>query len=309
MAMLLMTALRSAKIAPLVYLYRQSSSGELLTDLPALSQFDGVLIAVASGKDIIWVDPTESLAAPSVLPLTALDRKALGVLTPLNWKLTPPFGAKDHRKHRDVTMEIDAAGNLNCTVDAQAYGSSELALRQFFRATTDEMRRNLVYKGLARLYPNVVVTNYRFGDYRDLSAPLTVHYTFQIASYAQVSRDHSLRFFPVVFEDVEDFFTVLRKSRQTPVVVPQSFNSETQAIVKLPVGYHASNLPKDVAISNSVAEFSATSKLEFGTLSYDRYLGLKQRTITLGKEYQDLLTFYQTVTTQDRTAFTASKGK
>ncbi|HJT24225.1 MAG TPA: hypothetical protein VJ873_06590, partial [bacterium] len=268
MTILLATALRSLKLTSLVYLYRQASSGELIPDLPALSQFNGVLVGVADGKDLLWVDPTEPLAAPGVLPLNALDRKALGVLTPLNWRLTPSFAAKDHRKHRDVVMELDAQGNLNCTVDILAYGSSELALRQFFRATTDDKRRDLVYRGLAKLFPKVSLTEYRFGDYRDISKPLDVHYSFQIPSYAKFVKGGEMTFFPVVFEDVEDFFSVLRDTRQTPVVVPQNFNSETQTIVKLPQGYQPGDLPKDVALANSVAEFSATSKLTFGTLSY-----------------------------------------
>jgi len=309
MTVLLAMALMSVKIQPVIYLYRQASSGELIGDLPALSQFNGVLVAVANGKDLLWVDPTEPLAAPGVLPFNALDRKALGVLTPLNWRLTPSFAAKDHHKHRDVVMELDPQGNLNCTVDILAYGSSELALRQFFRATTDDKRRDLVYRGLAKLFPTVSLTDYRFGDYRDISKPLDVHYAFQIPNYAKFIKGGGMVFFPVVFEDVEDFFSVLRDTRQTPVVVPQNFNSETETIVKLPPGYQAGDLPKDITFANAVAEFSSTSKLDFGTLSYERYLGLKERTIPLGKDYKDLLAFYQAVLTQDRKPFTAVRQK
>ncbi len=309
MAMLLAIALKTVKLTPQVFLYRQAASGELVPDLPALSQMNGVLVAVSNGKDLLWVDPTEPLAKPGVLPLNALDRKALGVLPPLNWKLTPPFAAKDNRKHRDVVMELDGDGNLKCTVDTLAYGSSELALRQFFRATTDNQRRDLVYRGLARLFPKVTLTDYTFSDYRDLSTPLDVHYTFQIPYYARFKKDGAMAFFPLVFEDVEDFFTTLRDSRQTPVVVPQNFNSETQAIVKLPPGYQPGDLPQDAALANSVAEFTAASQVSFGTLSYDRYLGIKQRNISLGKEYQDLLAFYQAVLTQDRKPFVAARQK
>ncbi len=305
MAMLLMVALKSLKMSPQIYLYRQAVSGELLTDLPALSQFDGILIGVPSGKDFIWIDPTESLAAPGVLPLAALDRKALGVFSPLNWKLTPPFSAKDHRRHRDIKMEFDKEGNLTCSVDVLAYGSSELALRQFFRITTDDKRRDIVYRGLSKRFPGVTLTDYRFGDYRDISKPLDVHFTFQIPNYAKFARDGSFIFYPVVFEDVEDFFATLQNSRQTPVLVPQNFNSETQAIVTLPHGYKPGDLPKDVAFSNALAEFSASAKVDFGTLSYERDLGLKQRSISLGKEYQNLMAVYQTVLTQDRTPFKA----
>lgn len=308
MTVLMAMALMSVKIQPIIYLYRQASSGELIPDLPALSQFNGVLLAVASGKDLLWIDPTEPLAAPGVLPFNALDRKALGVLTPLNWRLTPSFAAKDNRKHRDVVMELDPQGNLNCTVDILAYGSAELALRQFFRATTDDKRRDLVYRGLVKLFPTVILTDYRFGDYRDISKPLDVHYTFQIPSYAKFIKGGML-FFPVVFEDVEDFFSVLHDTRQTPVVMPQNFSSDTQTIVKLPPGYQAGDLPKDITFANAVAEFSSSSKLDFGTLSYERYLGVKERVIPLGKDYKDLLAFYQAVLTQDRKPFTAVRQK
>jgi len=56
-----------------------------------------------------------------------------------------------------------------------------------------------------------------------------------------------------------------------------------------------------------VAEFFSNSKLDFGTLSYERYLGVKQRVIETGKPYNDLLSFYQTVLSQDHVPFKAVK--
>lgn len=309
MAILLALALRSLKFNAQIYLYRQAGSGELLGDLPAISQMDGILVAVPSGKDTLWVDPTEPLAAPGVLPLSALDRKALAVLTPLNWKLTPPFGAKDHRRHRDVKMALNAKGDLDCSVDVQAFGSSELALRQFFRATTDEIRREIVIKGLNKRFPGVLLTQYRFTDYQDLSKPLELHFQFQVPHYARIGHDGTMTFYPVVFEDVEEFFSTLRDNRQTPVLVPQNFNSETEAILELPPNYKIQDLPKNVAITNSAAEFSENSKVQFGTLSYERYMGVKDRSIDLGKQYKDLMAVYQTVLTTDRTPFKAIRTK
>ena len=307
MAMLLTAALRALKLNPQVFLYRLPSSGELIGDMPALSQLDGVLVAVQSGKDLIWLDPTESLALPGVLPLSALGQQCLAVLAPVTWKTTPAFGAKDHRKERDVTMEFLPNGHLKCSVDLQAFGSSELSLRQFFRATTDDKRRELVLKGLAKRFPGVVLLDYRFGDYRNLTKPLDVHYSFEIPDYTQGTKD-GFQFYPLVFEDVEDFLAALRDTRQTSVVIPQNFNSTTRVVVKLPPNYMANELPKSLSISNPVAEYLSNFKLDFGTLTYERYLGLKQKVISPGKEYQELLTFYQTVLSQDRTPFKVIRG-
>jgi hypothetical protein len=305
MALLLMAALQSIKLNPQLYLYRQAGSGELIGDLPALSQMDGVLIGVPLGHDLIWLDPTEPLAAPGTLPLQALGLSALAVLPPLQWQSTASFSAKDHRKERDILMEFDPNGDLNCTVDLQAFGSADLALRQFFRATTDDKRKDLVLRGLNKRFPGATLTDYSYGNYRDTTQPLHVKYSFKIPGYAEFQPKGGFNFYPVIFEDVEDFLATLRETRKTPIVVPQSFNSITRVVVKLPHGYKVGDLPKDGSISNSVAEFISDSKVQFGTLSYERYMGLKKRTILPGDEYKQLYDFYQAALTQDRSPFKA----
>ena len=309
MAVLLAMALKAMKIPAQIYLYRRNGSGEFLPDLPALSQLDGILVAAKEGKSWIWMDPTEPLAPPGRLPLEALDRQALGVLSPLQWLATPSFTAKDHRKERDVSMEFLPNGDLKCKVRLQAYGSSELALRQFFRMTTEEKRREMVLKGLSKRFPGAVLTDYQYGDYRDTSKPLEVEYTFQVPAYGETNPKGEFLFYPLVFEDVEDFLANLRDSRKTPVVVSQNFNSNSHVLVKLPRGLKVKELPKDASLSNPVAEFISNAKMEFGSIVYERYMGLKQRVIHPGKEYSDLLGFYQAVLNQDRTPFVTVKGR
>ena len=174
--------------------------------------------------------------------------------------------------------------------------------------TTDDKRRDLVLKGLTKRFPGVVLTDYRFGDFRNLDKPLVVHYSFEVPDYTQGIKG-GFQFYPLVFEDVEEFLSALRDTRQTPVVIPQNFNSDTRVLVKLPVGYKLDSLPPDGSISNSIAEFFSVFKLDFGTLTYERHLGLKQKTIAPGKEYGQLLNFYQIVLNQDRTPFKVIRGK
>jgi hypothetical protein len=92
-------------------------------------------------------------------------------------------------------------------------------------------------------------------------------------------------------------------------LVPQNFNAETEAILELPPHYKVADLPKNVAITNTAAEFSANCKVQFATLSYERYMGVKDRSIDLGKQYKDLMAVYQTVLTTDRTPFKAVRTK
>jgi hypothetical protein len=299
-------ALKAMNLNPLVYLYRKADSGDLVGDLPALSQMDGVLVAVeGTGKSLVWMDPTEPLAAPNVLPINALDRQALAVLSPLVWKNTPLFISKDHRKERDVTADLMTDGSVNCTVDLRAYGSTELSMRQFFRQTNEETRRSFVLRGLSKRYAGVTLQDYQAGDYRDLSQPLTIHYSFTVPHYAESLPKKGWKIYPLVFDDVEEFLTSLKETRETPVVAPQNFNSITRELLKLPSGFQWGDLPKDITYSNTTAEFVTGSKLQFGTLTFERDLNLKQRVISPGKDYSDLQSFYQIVLSQDRTPYKA----
>jgi hypothetical protein len=310
LAMPFSCALKEMKLNPQIYLYRKAGSGNLVGDLPALAQLDGVLVAVEGpGKTLLWIDPTEPLANPGVLPLEALDRQALAVLSPLAWKNTPPFISKDHRKERDVTTRLMGDGSIQCSVDLTGYGSSDLSLRQFFRKTTSESRRALVLRGLAKRYPGVTLNDYQTGDYMDLSQPLNIHYSFTVPRYAEPIPKQGWKVYPVVFDDVEEFLASLGENRFNPLVVPQNFNSITQEVINLPAGFTWDEPPKGITYTNTVADLTNDSKLQFGALSFNRDLGLKQRVISPGKDYEELQAFYQVLLTQDRTPFKAFSSR
>ncbi len=304
--LILAAALKHLGLAPQLYLARRNPGGGLLTQSPALTQFDELLLNFTFGGATLWVDPAEPLAPVGDLPLALLGVEALAVSQPLKWTDTPDLLAKDHRKERNVRLEISSQGDLQCSVELTAHGSSEVALRQFFRATTDSQRRDIVSRGLAKRFPKAQLTDYRFGDYRDLDHPFLVTYVFEVPGYAEPMGPGRLRFYPPVFEDVEEFMSALQPTRRTPVVLSQNFNSTVRQIIRLPKGWKVPDLPPDASLSNPVAEFLSNPKMEFGTLLDERYTGLKKRRIEPGEEYQQLQDFYQAVLKQDRTPFIAS---
>jgi hypothetical protein len=116
-------------------------------------------------------------------------------------------------------------------------------------------------------------------------------------------------FYPPIFEDVEDFLAALQDKRRADLVLPQNFNSTVRQIYRLPKGWNVKDLPVGGSLANDVAEFITNPKVQFGTLMYERYTGLKKRVITPGPDYRQLLAFYQVVLKQDRTPFVAEKTK
>jgi len=307
-ALVLAASLQIVGIQPKVLLARRAPNGALLTQSPSLSQFDEVLVGWGSDKDFTWVDPSEPLAAAGNLPLALLDVHALESTKPVKWRVTPGLLARDHRKERNVELDIRADGTLHCRVELNAFGSSEVALRQFFRATTDASRRESVSRGLSRRFPNAKLLDYKGTDYRDLSQPLLVTYDFEVPDFLSRDRQGRALFYPPVFEDVEDFLSSLRDDRRQAIALPQNFNSTVRQIIRYPKGWACKELPSTGTLSNSVAEFLAEPKIQFGTLIYERYTGIKKRTIAPGAEYKQLLAFYQAVLKQDRTPFTLTPG-
>lgn len=306
-ALVLAASLRIVGLRPHVYLAHRPAGGALLTQSPSLQQFDQALIGWESDKDFTWVDPSEPLAPAGSLPPALLDIPALDVARPVKWRNTPAMLARDHRKERNVELDIRADGSLACRVEMEAFGSSEVALRQFFRDTTDAQRRDVVSRGLIRRFPKAKLVDYNAGDYRDLGQPFIVKYGFEVPDFASWDRQGRMAFYPPVFEDVEDFLSALRDNRRNALVLPQNFNSTVREIIRLPKGWAVKDLPETGTLSNAVAEFMAEPKISFGTLIYERYTGIKDRVIAPGPEYKQLLAFYQAVLKQDRTPFYAEK--
>ncbi len=303
MAVLLTAALRAMNLPGEVHLYRRGDRGALMDQTPALSQFDGVLVGTTVRKNWTWMDPTESLSPPGILPLEALSANALSVKPGITWRDTPPFTAKDNRRERDVLLQIQSDGSAECRVVLQAYGSSEVSLRQFFRSRSPADRKRIVEQGMSKRFHGVTLSEYRYGDYRDLADPLKVEYRFRLPSYLETDRKGAPVFYPIVFEDISDFLSALKDQRRTTAVLPQNYNSVTRVVVNLPPRWRVKDLPPDGSVSNDSAEFLSHAKIDFGTLSYERYMGLKRRTIRPGNEYKDLLDFYKGVLKQDRTPF------
>ncbi len=308
-ALILQAGLRSLGLKPRLFLTRRAPGGTLLTQSPALTQFDQPLLGLDLDGKFQWVDPSEPLAPVGSLPLALLGAQALAVDLPVAWRETPPLLARDHRKERNVKLEISPQGGLTCHVEMTAYGSSEVALRQFLHATTDAQRRGIVSRGLSRRFPSAKLTTYRFNDYRDLSQPLLVEYGFEVPDYSKIDSQGRMVFYPPVFEDVEDFLAALQDKRRAALVLPQNFNSTVRQIYRLPKGWNVKDLPVGGSLANDVAEFITNPKVQFGTLLYERYTGLKKRVISPGPDYRQLLAFYQVVLKQDRTPFIAEKTK
>jgi hypothetical protein len=292
--------LKKNHFSPTMYLYRNSFDGNLNPETPTLAQFNGILIRVPTNTKFIWLDPSEALAAPNVLPYSALDVPALAVKRTLQWIKTPNFNLKNNYVERDIIMRISNEGTLTCTVTLRAYGSEDLALRKFFRETNPLERKMLVQKGLATQFPNAKLLSYNGQNYKKLSHPFKIHYQFQVAHYAHFLNNGKFYFYFPTFGNIEMLLSSLTLYRKNPVALSQNFNSISRIIVQLPYQYKVKHRPNDLTFSNAIVNFTSHSKIQFGTLIDTQRLRFKRPLIRLGKPYQKLLAFYKAVIQQDR---------
>lgn len=289
-----------------LFRFRPADQGSLLRELPALQQTPSFLLLLQKGSQTLWVDPLEPFAAPGVLAFTRLEALALSMEKKPQWKWTPSFSARDHRKERDITFTLSAEGHLTADVSLRAFGAAEVSLRRFLAETPPFKRKEKVEKALQRRFPKAVLLKYEAQDPWNLQTPAGVDYRFQIPDYAQVMPNKKLKFYPLVLQDVEELLAYLSTDRRTPVFLNHSFNEITRLLVRLPPGSMIQSLPPDENLAGSIAEFSSKTKVDLSVLTLERYSALKKRSIPPGDAYQELLKFYQAVLKQDRIPFEAS---
>lgn len=289
-----------------LFRFRPADRGSLLRELPALQQTPSFLLLLQKGAETLWVDPLEPFAAPGVLAFTRLETLALSLEKKPQWKWTPPFSARDHRKERDITFTLSAEGHLTADVSLRAFGAAEVSLRRFLAETPPLQRKEKVEKALQRRFPKAVLLKYEATNPWDVQAPAGVDYRFQIPDYAEILPNKKLKFYPLVLQDVEELLAHLSPERRTPVFLNHSFNEITRLLVHLPPGSVVGSLPPDENLAGSVAEFSSKTKVDLGVLTLERYSALKKRSIPPGDPYQELLNFYRAVLKQDRVLFEVS---
>lgn len=187
-ATLLVGMLRKLGVSASVALLASGTGPDVDPALPGLGLFNHAIVYVAPTKSApaVWIDPTQGLAQPGVLPFEVQGRQALlaggGTTGLVRIPEVAPAGNRV-REQRDVTLAPLGPGRVVELTEAD--GSMERSLRRSLKQMIDASNLQGNYEKYAtEVYGSGAGLQVHVGDPEDLSARLQLRLTVPQAKVA-----------------------------------------------------------------------------------------------------------------------------
>ncbi|HEV2490582.1 MAG TPA: DUF3857 domain-containing protein [Candidatus Acidoferrales bacterium] len=116
------------------------SKGKLDTDLPSPDVITSAVIAVASGKETVWMDPSEAAMPFRLLTPNLRDKQALiaSAVEPSHFAETPADPPFPSTQRVEINGRVSSLGMLTARIQYTLRGDNEYALRMAFCTTPKE---------------------------------------------------------------------------------------------------------------------------------------------------------------------------
>lgn len=266
----------------------------LWDDFPA-PYFNHAIACVPNGKDTIWLECTSQTVSAGFMGSSTGNRKALMIADDGGYIVqTPHYLVNENLQLRKVNAEINKEGTLIALVKTVFTGVQQELQHSLIHNFTEEQRKEYLNKYIS--LPTYVVEK---NEYKQIKGKLpTVEENLKIVSagYANIS---SKRLFitPNLFNKGSKLSN--DKPRKFDIEIDYAFKDIDTIDIKIPDGYIAEALPKNVTIENKFGKYSILFSVEKGIIQVIRTYE-RQEGKYLASEYEDLVKFYNEMAKADR---------
>ena len=281
-ATLLITLLEEAGQTAWPALLRRKVRGPLVDELPAMVQFDHVVVAVPDSPGYRFLDPTFSFGPADYLPADLHGVKAMLVKpNDLAWATLPSMPAEANTFERAAELSIDESGALAGTVTIQATGGFEQSLRGRFAGANQDAAEQEVAAGLNAALGSVRYTpgSLTWTDSDALDEPFAMHYGFAAAAYALQTRK-LLLVRPAVFQQAAMPVGLAVAERTQPLSLAVAPEKTVNRIrFAIPPSLSLLEIPEDQAAAAAFGSFAIRFRRQGDAVLYTREVTVERAEI------------------------------
>jgi hypothetical protein len=266
-----------------------STRQTLDADVPSPAQFDHVIGYLPRGKSTLWLDTTPEVAPLGLLLPPLRDKQALVmdggdaahlVTTPAD----PPFLST---QHFEVAGKLNDGGTLEAKIEDTSRGDAEIALRAAFWQLPQSKWNELVQGISYALGYAGTVSDINVGSPEGVNELFHFSYSYSRKDYPDWSeRRITVPGLPFLMPPVKD-------DAKDPVWLGPPMESVSDSKVEFPKNYKP-QIPSDVDLKYSFAEYHATYSEENGVLLAKRRLLVKQHEVPVA-DLQDYRNFVKSL--------------
>ena len=287
-----------------VEIYAGASPPPFIGDF-SFSQFNHVICCVPLAKDTIWLECTSQTASPGYMGSFTGNRKALLIdETGGHLVQTPKYTMPDNLQKRIVRAVADEQGNLNVEINSTYTGLQQDLPHSLMHNYSKEDRQK--YLNQMFYLPTYEILENSYKELEAVIPAIEERLHIQLNNYAIITGKR-LFITPNIFGgDVDKLLP--DTARKYDYLIRNSYRDIDSVEIKIPGGYKAEMLPKDVSILNKCGKFVSSLKLSGDTIIYyrlwEQYAGRYP-----SKEYSDIVKFYEQVYKADRSKLVLVKSE
>lgn len=290
---------------------RTVGAPEQSAKLPAqYESFYGTLLVVETEKGPAYVDGSEDFIPFDYLPTSFQGQEVI----PIDDDIAPFTSRRDTVESMqptiDIAYEIDESGAAKASARETMRGGRGLGMRSFLTSLKgDDTRTHLIIEnGLARNYGRIELTKLSVHDLENHNVPLTLHYDFDIASFASADGnmlDVNSSIF--AYKLVDQFAKLPATTRKYPVIVGGDVLSSRTLSLKAPAGYiwNAQTL-HDIDIATPFGKFSRKMTIDGDKLELRESIELLSQRVD-ASQYAEFRDFCLSVDEAQRTVIRAER--
>ncbi|MHC4877352.1 MAG: DUF3857 domain-containing protein [Planctomycetota bacterium] len=245
-SLLLYQLLRAVDLPASLCLVR--TDGPLVRPIPAMDQFDHMIVFIDSGPKGQFLDATSKGAAPDFPVPAGLGQHDALILDGENSRLVriPDYPAKDTRIFADRLVQLDATGHASVSEVVQITGYSAAVYRSLIRDIDLSERNDFVRDYLTPDKADAKPLSGSIENLTDHSRPLILKATYRINDLLHPVYGQMVGRLPDFLESSMVRYEEL-DHRQTPFRLAYPSDVVARTRLQLPAGYEVEQFPDNVS--------------------------------------------------------------
>ncbi len=271
----------------------------------SFSQANHVIACVPLAKDTLWLECTSQTASAGYLGSFTGNRKAL-LIDENGGQLvnTPVYSINDNMQVRIVNATLTDEGNLMADINSRYTGLQQEFPHSLMHEASGKEREEYLNK-MFNLPTYQVMTN-KYTEHKGVLPSVTEGLQVSITNYATITGKR-------LFIAANIFGSASTKlspdtARKYDYLVKDAYRDIDSVEIKIPAGYSAESLPKNVMLDSKFGKYVSSVKVENDKITYYRLVEQYSGRFA-PKEYNDLVKFHDQVFKADRNKIVLVKAE
>ncbi len=287
-----------------IEIYGGSAPPPFVSDF-SFSQANHVIACVPLAKDTLWLECTSQTASAGYLGSFTGNRKAL-LIDEKGGQLvnTPVYTMNDNLQERVVKATMDGDGNLMADIRSRFTGLQQELTHSLMHDASSKERETYLNKMFN--IPTYQVLKNNYTEQKGIVPSVEESLQVSITNYATITGKR-LFIAPNLFGSGSSK-PASDTARKYDYLVKNAYRDVDSVSIKIPSGYTAESLPKDISLASKFGKYISRMKVENNEVLYYRQFEQYNGRF-LAKEYNELVKFYDQVYKADRSKIVLVKGE